>query len=86
MLVNISLKMSCMIFEKMIQAKHVGNHIIVCGRVNRTFLDMAEINRNLIDQIWDAFWTGGITTPITVLEQMPYLFFMKMLDDAQMKK
>ena len=39
-----------------------------------------------IDNIWDAFWTGGITNSITVLEQMTYLFFMKMLDDAQRKK
>ena len=39
-----------------------------------------------IDNIWDAFWTGGITNSITVLEQMTYLFFMKMLDDAQCKK
>lgn len=30
--------------------------------------------------------TGGITNSITVLEQMTYLFFMKMLDDAQRKK
>ena len=42
--------------------------------------------KNKIDQIWDAFWTGGITNPITVLEQMTYLFFMKMLDDAQKTK
>lgn len=39
-----------------------------------------------IDNIWDAFWTGGITNSITILEQMTYLFFMKMLDDAQLKK
>ena len=36
-----------------------------------------------IDQIWDTFWTGGITNSITILEQMTYLFFMKMLDDKQ---
>lgn len=39
-----------------------------------------------IDNIWDTFWTGGITNSITILEQMTYLFFMKMLDDAQLKK
>ena len=39
-----------------------------------------------IDQIWDAFWTGGITNSITLLEQMTYLFFMKMLDDTQINK
>ena len=42
--------------------------------------------KNKIDSIWDAFWTGGITNSITVLEQMTYLFFMKMLDDAQRTK
>lgn len=42
--------------------------------------------KNQIDQIWDTFWTGGITTPITILEQMTYLFFMKMIDDAQIRK
>ena len=39
--------------------------------------------KNRIDSIWDTFWTGGITNSITILEQMTYLFFMKMLDDAQ---
>lgn len=39
--------------------------------------------KNRVDQIWDTFWTGGITNSLTILEQMTYLFFMKMLDDAQ---
>ena len=42
--------------------------------------------KNRIDAIWDTFWTGGITNSITILEQMTYLFFMKMLDDAQKTK
>jgi len=42
--------------------------------------------KNKIDQIWDSFWTGGITNPMDVLEQMTYLFFMKMLDDKQIKQ
>lgn len=42
--------------------------------------------KNRIDTIWDAFWTGGITNSITILEQMTYLFFMKMLDDSQRTK
>ena len=42
--------------------------------------------KNRIDTIWDTFWTGGITNSMSVLEQMTYLFFMKMLDDAQLKK
>ena len=42
--------------------------------------------KNRIAQIWDTFWTGGITNSMPNLEQMTYLFFMKMLDDAQDKK
>ena len=42
--------------------------------------------KNQIDQIWDTFWVGGITNSMSVLEQMTYLFFLKMLDDDQMKK
>lgn len=42
--------------------------------------------KNRIDSIWDTFWTGGITNSITILEQMTYLFFAKMLDDAQRMK
>lgn len=42
--------------------------------------------KNKIDNIWDSFWVGGITNSISILEQMTYLFFMKMLDDAQLKK
>ncbi len=42
--------------------------------------------KNKIDSIWDTIWTGGITSPITVLEQITYLMFMKLLDDNQLKK
>lgn len=41
--------------------------------------------RNKVDTIWDTIWTGGITSPITVLEQITYLMFMKLLDDNQLK-
>lgn len=41
--------------------------------------------KNKVDSIWDTIWTGGITSPITVLEQITYLLFMKLLDDNQLK-
>ena len=41
--------------------------------------------KNKVDSIWDTLWTGGITNPITVLEQITYLMFMKLLDDNQLK-
>ena len=43
------------------------------------------ITKNKVDSIWDTIWTGGITSPITVLEQITYLMFMKLLDDNQLK-
>ena len=42
--------------------------------------------KNKVDAIWDVLWTAGITNPLTVVEQVTYLLFMKMLDDAQRKK
>ena len=41
--------------------------------------------KNKVDSIWDTLWTGGIASPITVLEQITYLMFMKLLDDNQLK-
>lgn len=40
--------------------------------------------RKKIDRIWDSFWTGGITNPLTVIEQFTYLLFIKSLDDKQL--
>ncbi|MCC8145885.1 MAG: type I restriction-modification system subunit M [Bacteroidales bacterium] len=43
-------------------------------------------HKNQIDSIWDSFWNAGVTSSITVLEQMTYLFFIKLLDDSQLKR
>jgi type I restriction enzyme M protein len=37
--------------------------------------------RNQIDRIWDAFWSGGISNPLKVIEQITYLLFLRRLDD-----
>ena len=37
--------------------------------------------RSQIDRIWDAFWTGGISNPLEVMEQITYLLFLRRLDD-----
>lgn len=39
-----------------------------------------------IDRVWDAFWTGGISNPLEVIEQITYLLFIKRLDDLQTAK
>jgi type I restriction enzyme M protein len=33
-----------------------------------------------IDKLWTEFWTGGITNPLTVIEQISFLMFAKLLD------
>jgi len=42
--------------------------------------------KSKVDKIWDTIWTGGITSPSAVLEQITYLIFMKLLDDNEIKK
>ena len=37
--------------------------------------------RSQIDSIWNAFWSGGISNPLEVMEQITYLLFLRRLDD-----
>src|SRR5450759_4889594 len=39
--------------------------------------------KSKIDRIWDAFWSGGISNPLEVIEQITYLLFIRRLDDLQ---
>ena len=39
--------------------------------------------RSQIDRIWDAFWSGGISNPLEVIEQITYLLFLKRLDEQE---
>ena len=38
--------------------------------------------KNRIDGLWEIFWTGGLTNPLDVIEQMTYLMFIRDLDDT----
>jgi type I restriction enzyme M protein len=38
--------------------------------------------RSQIDQIWNAFWSGGISNPLKVIEQIIYLLFLRRQDHA----
>src|SRR3954466_8599921 len=42
--------------------------------------------RNQIDGIWNTCWTGGISNPLEVIEQITYLLFLKRLDDLHTLK
>ncbi len=37
--------------------------------------------KSQVDAIWNSFWTGGISNPLEVIEQITYLLFLKRLDD-----
>jgi type I restriction enzyme M protein len=37
--------------------------------------------KSKIDSLWDKFWSGGISNPLTAIEQMSYLIFLKRLED-----
>ncbi len=42
--------------------------------------------KSLIDKLWNNFWAGGISNPLTAIEQITYLIFMKRLDDLEAKR
>lgn len=37
--------------------------------------------KSKVDRVWDAFWSGGISNPLEVIEQITYLLFLRRLDD-----
>ena len=42
--------------------------------------------KNKVDKIWETLWTAGISNPLTVIEQLTYLLFIKGLDDQQSRE
>lgn len=42
--------------------------------------------KSKIDHIWNAFWSGGISNPLEVMEQMTFLLFIRRLDEIQIAK
>ena len=36
--------------------------------------------KSRVDKLWDEFWTGGISNPLTVIEQITFLMFLRLLD------
>lgn len=37
--------------------------------------------KSKVDKIWDTTWSGGISNPLSVIEQLTYLLFIKRLDE-----
>jgi len=42
--------------------------------------------KSKINQLWDKFWSGGISNPLQAIEQMSYLLFMKRLEDEDIAR
>lgn len=42
--------------------------------------------KSKVGRVWDAFWSGGISNPLEVMEQITYLLFIKRLDEIQTRK
>ncbi|WP_277876179.1 type I restriction-modification system subunit M N-terminal domain-containing protein [Trichocoleus sp. FACHB-262] len=42
--------------------------------------------RSKVDKLWETFWSNGISNPISVIEQISYLLFIKRLDDLELTK
>jgi type I restriction enzyme M protein len=40
--------------------------------------------KSQVDRLWDAFWSGGISNPLEVIEQITYLLFIKRLDELEL--
>ncbi|MDL2252919.1 type I restriction-modification system subunit M [Ruminococcaceae bacterium OttesenSCG-928-I18] len=38
--------------------------------------------KNKVDKLWEMFWTGGLTNPLDVIEQITYLMFIRDLDQT----
>ena len=55
--------------------ERLTSHTVITGAI-----------KSQIDRIWDAFWSGGISNPMEVIEQLTYLLFIKRLDDLQTLK
>ena len=44
--------------------------------------DKADYLRRKLDRVTDILWAGGVTNPVTYIEQISYLIYLKLLDDG----
>jgi type I restriction enzyme M protein len=47
---------------------------------------LAQELKSQVDKLWNLFWSGGIANPLTAIEQISYLIFMKRLDEEDLKR
>ncbi|WP_231867031.1 class I SAM-dependent DNA methyltransferase [Anabaena sp. 4-3] len=56
-------------------------YIVIVGAVKRMIT--GEI-KSKVDRLWTTFWNNGISNPLSVIEQISYLLFIKRLDDLEL--
>ncbi|MDE5102725.1 MAG: type I restriction-modification system subunit M N-terminal domain-containing protein, partial [Trichodesmium sp. St19_bin2] len=42
--------------------------------------------KSKVDKLWSTFWSNGISNPLSVIEQISYLLFIKQLDQQELVK
>ena len=42
--------------------------------------------KSKVDKLWTTFWSNGVSNPLSVIEQISYLLFIKRLDDLELVK
>jgi len=47
---------------------------------------LSTIIKSEINNLWDKLWSGGIANPLTAIEQISYLLFMKRIDELDLKR
>ena len=55
------------------------------GTINEAPMLTAAL-KSRVDALWDKFWSGGIANPLTAIEQISYLLFMRRLDALDEKR
>ncbi len=70
--------------RRMVRA--AGNKLPTVGGLHYSAEVIAGELKQQVDRVWDAFWSGGISNPLEVIEQITYLIFIRRLDDLQTAK
>src|SRR6056297_401423 len=58
-----------------------GARSVTSNNIQRRSKMLTGTIRTQIDQIWNAFWSGGVSNPLSVIEQLTFLLFIKRLDE-----
>src|SRR5205823_1975065 len=64
---------------------HPDHRVVPAAERRECGCMMTSTLRNQINKLWTEFWTGGITNPLTVIEQISFRMFARLLDIAEIR-